>query len=194
MSSFQDWGVFHNNPEAEAHAMLNDKTQRKYVRNSFGLLSQVYRERKISKSWKTTSSVLSVLLINLWFELQFPLFYVLWEFNQQENSADCRVRINVICDLNIKTFKELTLTLYTLGWIGWTRWKGWICWIGWIGLVGWIRWIGWIGWIGWIEWIEWKGSGFYHLILSGLLNNYKKHPFRWNLTNEFTLINPKTFL
>jgi len=46
----------HNNPEAEAqrslyaHAALNEKTEREYARNSFGLLPQGYCERTTPKS------------------------------------------------------------------------------------------------------------------------------------------------
>ena len=47
MSSFKDLGVFvHNNPDAEAAAVLNNKT----ARNSFALLPQGYCDRKTSKS------------------------------------------------------------------------------------------------------------------------------------------------
>ena len=58
MSVFQDFGVFvHNNPQekaqrSSAQAALNYKTERECARNSFGLLSQGYCERKTPKSCK----------------------------------------------------------------------------------------------------------------------------------------------
>ena len=69
MSSFQDFGVFiHNNHEAEAqrsyvHVALNYNIESENARNSFELLPQGYCERKPLNLEKTTSSVLSVLLL-----------------------------------------------------------------------------------------------------------------------------------
>ena len=60
---------FHNNPEAETQmsytfAVLNYNTESEHAaRNSFGLLPLGYYYRNLEK---TTSSILSVLLINLW--------------------------------------------------------------------------------------------------------------------------------
>ena len=69
MSSFQDLGIFvHNNPERKAsrcyaHAAFGwqDK-ERENVRISFGLLPQVYCERKPQNLFLKTSCVLSVLI------------------------------------------------------------------------------------------------------------------------------------
>ena len=68
-------GVFvNNNPEAEAqrsyaHALSLYCNKTLPARNSVRLLSQDYCEQKILNLEKTTSSFLSVLLINLWTSL-----------------------------------------------------------------------------------------------------------------------------
>ena len=46
-----------------AQAALNFKTEREHARNAFGLLPQGYCKRKPPKFEKTTSNVLSVLLL-----------------------------------------------------------------------------------------------------------------------------------
>ena len=64
MSSFQDLGVFlYNNPEAEAHDALNYKTERESMRTFLGFCLRVIVNEKPINLEKTTSSILSILVL-----------------------------------------------------------------------------------------------------------------------------------